>query len=659
MGRHATAERRRGIAAWPLVAAGVVLILAAATVVYVLAVGGRDDADAAPCSGTAALRVLAGPGSAPAAGALVKGYNATAPNARSTCITGSVTPVRDGSTAADVLAKGWSESAGGPAVWLTDDPSQLAEVERRTPALTAGRAKDPVATSPVVLATPPGAALTEIAWSALLPAGATSPGLTLPNPVTNRASSYALQSALAPASGPLTAAGVRAAGPRLAGLRAAATKAPADTTAALQSLTAAGGTTAPVPVTEAELAGYNAARPQDQLTAAYPTGPTAGDVMYVVPLGGAWVDSTQSAAASGFASFVDSAAGKKALAAAHWRVPGGPAPSGPGIDPGTKVEPLPPAAPGVTAALAEALGFPAGSAAAAPSPAPATASTAGASSTAPPPDGTAEPPASTPAAGTPATASTAAPPPPSTPASGATTSATAPGTPTGPPPATPAPAPKPPATPAAASTSKPVPKPAPPAPEPSAATILLLDTSSAWDVTVDGQSRMAWLQQAVKALRGAGSRSVGLWTTSSRDDGGYAEVVPAGPLDGTVNGTKRIDAIAAAVDALEPGGGNRSYAAAPAALRWLSERPVDGRAQRVILVTADSDKTPSTSRAETISAVQEAIAGQQIRLDILGVGENAPDQALTDLAAAGGGSYTDVQQTPVLPDALAQVFSAT
>nr|WP_246232447.1 vWA domain-containing protein [Nakamurella aerolata] len=130
-------------------------------------------------------------------------------------------------------------------------------------------------------------------------------------------------------------------------------------------------------------------------------------------------------------------------------------------------------------------------------------------------------------------------------------------------------------------------------------------------------------------------------------------------MNDAVNGTQRSTAIGTAVAELTAGGGNRTYAAVPAALRWLSEHPVDGRPQRVILVTANTDNTPDTSRAQVIAAVQEAIAGQQIRLDIVGVGENAPDQALTDLAQAGGGSYTDVQQTPNLGGALTELVNAT
>lgn len=668
MGRHAASESRRGIAAWPLVVVGVVLILAAATVVYVLAVRGSDKADAAPCSGSAQLGVLAGPGSAPAAGALIKAYNATNPNARSTCITGAVVDVPAGSTAAEALATGWTTATGSPAVWLTDDPSQLTAVEQRTPALTAGRAKDPVATSPVVLAVPAGAAVGKPAWTEVLAAGPDAPGMTVPNPAGNRASAYALESALAPASGALTTAGVRAAQPKLAGLRSAAAAAPADTAAALAGLTAGGAQPAPVPVTEADLATYNTAHSQSPLTAVYPTGRTAGDAMYVVPLGGEWVDSTQSAAASGFASFIESAAGKKALAAAHWRVPGGPATTGTGITPSTEVQALPSAAPDVVTALAAAIGYPAdGGSPSAPAgtsaapgtgadKAPTAAATTAATSPATP-GSTATPsaaPTST-AADTTAPGTTA----PDTAASGAVSGAPASGT-GGGATVTPLPPQTVPAKPAPAKPAPAKPSPAPPPAPAEPATILLLDTSSAWDVTVDGRSRMQWLQEAVSgALSSAGNRSVGLWTTSSRDDAGYAEVVPAGPMNDAVNGTQRSTAIGTAVAELTAGGGNRTYAAVPAALRWLSEHPVDGRPQRVILVTANTDNTPDTSRAQVIAAVQEAIAGQQIRLDIVGVGENAPDQALTDLAQAGGGSYTDVQQTPNLGGALTELVNAT
>ena len=71
-------------------------------------------------------------------------------------------------------------------------------------------------------------------------------------------------------------------------------------------------------------------------------------------------------------------------------------------------------------------------------------------------------------------------------------------------------------------------------------------------------------------------------------------------------------------------------------------------------ITDGPDETPGVSRAQVVGQLQ-AIRGQgkNVRLDIIGFGEAPPADALTELAAAGGGTYTALRTTPELQGAIA------
>lgn len=650
MGRHLAVDRRRGVAGWPLVALGVVVLLVVGAVVYFALLRRGDAGNRAGCADTVTLPVLASTGSSAAAKVLSDSFNATAPVARSSCLTTTVTtlPSPDAVTA---LAAGWAgRHQPPPGVWITDDGAALAALDRSASDLTAGRDADPLASSPVVLAVRAADAAVggQLSWTAL-PSQLGARGsvksadgspipLAIPDPRTNRASGYALNSIVATGDAAPTVAAVRVSAGRLRQLGSARSGAK-TTTDALQQL-AAGSVSGAVPVTEAELAAFNAGN-GTRLTAVYPAGATAGDQMFVVGITASWMTPTLQDAATRFHAYTRSEAGKKVLAGVHLRVQGATTPAAPGINPDAAVRPLPPAEPGVTAALAGTLGLPEvpGSpgttrptTTATPVPSRALelspTSSPAPTSTVKPPSGTSPAsPTPEPTGGGPSGSAQLS----STAVSSTPVASTSSGT----------------------SSSRPV--------NPASLTItFLVDTSSTWGTVVSGRSRTAWLQQALTgAISAAGNVDVGLVSTSSAvGDAGYATLVPAGPLTGDVNGSTRSAALATAIAGLQPVGSRRTYAALPAVVAGAAKTAGPGRPHRVVLITDGPDQTPGMPLDQVLASLKTGSANNpDLHLDILGVGEAAPDAALRTIADAGRGSYTQVRRTPDLPAILTSVVT--
>jgi len=473
--------------------------------------------------------------------------------------------------------------------------------------------------------------------------------LAIPDPRTNRASGYALNSIVATGDAAPTVAAVRASAGRLRQLGSARSGAK-TTTDALQQL-AAGSVSGAVPVTEAELAAFNAGN-GTRLTAVYPAGATAGDQMFVVGITATWVTPTLQDAATRFHAYARSEAGKKVLAGVHLRVQGATTPAAPGINPDAAVRPLPPAEPGVTAALAGTLGLPEvpGSpgttrptTTATPVPSRALelspTSSPAPTSTVKPPSGTSPAsPTPKPTGGGPSGSAQLS----STAVSGSAqlSSTAVSSTPVA-------------STSSGTSSSRPV--------IPASLTItFLVDTSSTWGTVVSGRSRTAWLQQALTgAISAAGNVDVGLVSTSSAvGDAGYATLVPAGPLTGDVNGSTRSAALATAIAGLQPVGSRRTYAALPAVVAEAAKTAGPGRPHRVVLITDGPDQTPGMPLDQVLASLKTGPANNpDLHLDVLGVGEAAPDAALRTIADAGRGSYTQVRRTPELPAILTSVVT--
>ena len=230
--RHSSEGGRRGVAPWIIVTAVAVLVFAVGTTAYLLIVGGDDEARRR-CGSQVMLPVVTAPGATDAITAAATAFDATNPVARSACVSTTVSSLPNSQTIT-ALTTGWQQSTvAGAGMWVADSAADLAALESTNSALTAGRDTSPMATSPVVLAvrTDDAAAVTAagLSWQTL-PA-ATGPNgsvvlpsgehlvVALPDPTTNRGTSYALQSVVAARTGgTVDAAGVSAAAADLAAL---------------------------------------------------------------------------------------------------------------------------------------------------------------------------------------------------------------------------------------------------------------------------------------------------------------------------------------------------------------------------------------------------------------------------------------------------------
>ena len=252
-------------------------------------------------------------------------------------------------------------------MWVADSAADLATLESTNSALTAGRDTSPMATSPVVLAvrTDDAAAVTAagLSWQTL-PA-ATGPNgsvilpsgqhlvVALPDPITNRATSYALQSVVAARTGgTVDAAGVTAlrrisrhspvphrGRPRRDRARAihrpvrscvatddqsdaGVSQQPATTEEALTQLAAGTSAFTAVPVVESDLVAFTATTPG--LSAISPSGSAVGDTVYAVPLTAAWINPTLEDASALFLAYLRGPGGDQAFTDNGFLVAGSP-----------------------------------------------------------------------------------------------------------------------------------------------------------------------------------------------------------------------------------------------------------------------------------------------------------------------------------------------
>ena len=376
MARHTSDGSRRGLAPWLIVTAVAVLVIAGATTAYLLIVNGSDDQANAGCTGQVILPITSSTGATPAIRSVANGFDATTPSARSTCVITEVTEMA-GDQAGQALASNWSSGTGpAPSVWVPTSGADLTTLETANSGITAGRDPDPIAGSPVVLAVraQDAPALTPLSWTSL--PSAAGPGGTavlaagdhlivaLPEPVANRATSYALQSVLATGAAPIDPATVTAATAQLDALaKAGPPVQPATTADALTQLAAGQGGFTAVPVVESELAGFTAANPGANLVAVHPAGPTVGDELYGVPLTAPWTTPTLREASAGFLAYLRSPAGQQLLVNSNLRLAQGTSTAAGALttpvgapDVTAEVTAAPDGGPAVAAALAQAIG---------------------------------------------------------------------------------------------------------------------------------------------------------------------------------------------------------------------------------------------------------------------------------------------------------------
>ena len=104
MGRHASQDSRRRLAAWPVIAVVAVLVVAALVVGYFFLL--NKDRGTAACTGATVLPVTAAPGAAPSIADAAQQFSSTAPVARGTCVSVRVTTMA-GAAAAQALSQNW------------------------------------------------------------------------------------------------------------------------------------------------------------------------------------------------------------------------------------------------------------------------------------------------------------------------------------------------------------------------------------------------------------------------------------------------------------------------------------------------------------------------------------------------------------------------
>ena len=325
--RHASRTGRRGVASWIIVTVVGAVLLAGAALAYFLIVRSDDEAKGT-CTSQVQLQVVAAPEAAASITAAANAFNQTAPVARSACVT-AVVEVTPDAQAQLALADQWRQAAGPPpAIWVPESDAALQALESTNSAMTAGRDTSPIATSPVVIAVRDAdagsAASAGLSWQDL--AGATGPDgtmalpsgrhlvLALPDPSTNRATSYALQSVLANRSGgTVDPAAVAASAADLASIGAGGPKVqPITTVQALNQLgDDTGGEFTGVPVVASDLAAFTATTPG--LTAITPTGKSVGDTVYAVPLSASWVNPAMKDAAALFLAYLRGPDGQAAF----------------------------------------------------------------------------------------------------------------------------------------------------------------------------------------------------------------------------------------------------------------------------------------------------------------------------------------------------------
>jgi hypothetical protein len=631
MGRHADEERGRGLAGWLIGAISAGLVMIVAIVGYIVVLNRANSADQAVCSSDVTLSILAGPGASPALSQAAGAYNKSKPVVRSACITAVVTTASDGAVLAGLTGRWPVQEMPSPGMWIPDSAASLSALDGVRPDLAAGHPTDPFAWSPVVLAMRTGdaAAAADVTWADLATAAGPSGTAALPTgrhlvlalpPVAgSRASSYALQSVVA-GTDPSVPVDTETIAAKTAVLTAIDKGHSGKATTTTEALTAlATPASAPsdsdavtaVPVVEADLVRFDRQSVGDDLTAVHPAGSTTGDALIAAPISASWTGRTITAAGSDFQAFLSDVAGQQILADHGWRTRSAHAAEPLAqVNTQAKVTMVPAGGPTVDMAIAVALGQ------------------------------AEAPPSSTTTSTTPTTTA-----PPST---------TAPTT-TAPPTTT--------------ATSPTAPNLADDGP----VLTLIIDTSSGMATEHDGTTLLDWVKKALPGLvDGSLTDRVGLWVFSDGaiyPPSGFPQLVPTGLItekvkvpqlgpDGAVTATVdqlRSKALDAAVTDLKPDGDRWAYGALMEALPKAEAATIDGRQNRVILITSGVDQTPGTLRRQVLDAVKAETG--KLRLDVVGLGDAVPVDAYTDIAAAADGEYIPITDPAKLDAQLADFLT--
>jgi Ca-activated chloride channel homolog len=175
--------------------------------------------------------------------------------------------------------------------------------------------------------------------------------------------------------------------------------------------------------------------------------------------------------------------------------------------------------------------------------------------------------------------------------------------------------------------------------------LALLDTSGSMATSLPGTplTRLALLQQTAETGFGVlpNTLHIGVWEFSQRDSDphGYRELVPYGPIIGTVNGMPRRQALAQAVSQLRAEGGTPLYDSTYAAFQYMQEQWTAGSTNSVLLIT---DGFNQVAGGLTIQELVKRLKSEQkpdqpVQIVSIGIGKEADAAALNQISTATGG----------------------
>jgi Ca-activated chloride channel family protein len=175
--------------------------------------------------------------------------------------------------------------------------------------------------------------------------------------------------------------------------------------------------------------------------------------------------------------------------------------------------------------------------------------------------------------------------------------------------------------------------------------LALLDTSGSMLTSLPGtpQTRLALLQQTAGTGFGylPNTMRIGLWEFSHRDGDPreYRELVPYGPIIGTVNGIPRSQALAQAVPQLRAAGGTPLYDTTYAAFHYMQGQWTAGSTNSVLLITDGFNEVAGgLTLQELVKRLKaEQKPDQPVQIVSIGIGKEADAAALNQISTATGG----------------------
>ncbi len=174
--------------------------------------------------------------------------------------------------------------------------------------------------------------------------------------------------------------------------------------------------------------------------------------------------------------------------------------------------------------------------------------------------------------------------------------------------------------------------------------LLVFDTSGSMRQEVPGSGGRTRLDAVVDAARAvvtflAPDSNLGVWQFAANLGGekDYRELVPIGPMGGTLQGVTRSEAVTKAIDSMQPGGETGLYDTALAAFRALTEAYTPGRPNQVVLLTDGENDDPGggISLDELVATLDREFEPQRpVHLITIGYGKEADNAALRRISEA-------------------------